>query len=55
MDRGAACRVNVGVFGCGLVQETEANDTGKMLMVGWKATKLEVIQVIRYTTPPVIY
>ncbi len=21
---------------------------GKMLMVGWKATKLEVIQVIRY-------
>lgn len=23
---------------------------GKMLMVGWKATKLEVIQVIRWVT-----
>jgi len=55
MDRGAACRVNVGVFGCVLVQETEANNTGKMLMVGWKATKLEVIQVIRYTTVQFMY
>jgi hypothetical protein len=36
--------------GCVLFQETQANNTGKMLMVGWKATKLEVIQVIRYTT-----
>jgi hypothetical protein len=25
----------------------QANTVGKMLMVGWKATKLEVIQVIR--------
>ena len=30
-----------------VVHQTDC--VGKMLMVGWKATKLEVIQVIRYT------